>query len=178
MDSVTSINGISKTDLKRYMDLFLKSGFSQTEALESLAKVISMRTYEYLASIYVEYDSNGQLVKNGDWAYIRTTGIFGNYGDIYATPQHLYSKLYKTGKLFSYTDLQVLLDRCTASDITAKSSLEALYLQSTAWASSFAQDAFLLLDRNNDGVINDGGKLFGDQTLLSSGKYAKTGFET
>ncbi len=103
MNSVTSINGISKVNLKLYMKFFLENGFSQTEAMESLAKVISMRAYEYIACINVEYDSNGQLIKNGNVAYITTTGL-GDCGKTYGTSQNLYSKLYKTGKLFSHID--------------------------------------------------------------------------
>ncbi len=137
-NSVTSINGISKANLKLYMKFFLENGFSQTEAMESLAKIISMRAYEYIAGINVEYDSNGQLIKNGNVAYITTTGILGDCGKTYGTPQNLYSKLYKTGKLFSYTDLQALLNRCTTADIAVKSSIETLYIQSAAWASTFA----------------------------------------
>jgi|GEM_PF-1017012 len=45
----------------------------------------------------------------------------------------------------------------------------------TAWVSP--EDGFLVLDRNGDGKINDGRELFGDQTVLISGKTASNGFE-
>ena len=39
------------------------------------------------------------------------------------------------------------------------------------------KDGFLCLDLNGNGAIDDGGELFGDQTLLADGTRAKNGFE-
>lgn len=47
---------------------------------------------------------------------------------------------------------------------------------STAWVTG-SDDAFLVLDRNGNGVIDDGGELFGSATTLASGKRAVNGFE-
>ena len=49
------------------------------------------------------------------------------------------------------------------------------YAEKTGWITG--DDAFLALDRNGDGVINNSGELFGDRTLLKNGQYASSGFE-
>ncbi|RKG37263.1 calcium-binding protein [Acinetobacter rongchengensis] len=38
-------------------------------------------------------------------------------------------------------------------------------------------DGLLVRDKNNDGIINNGGELFGDNTLLANGEFAKNGIE-
>ena len=43
------------------------------------------------------------------------------------------------------------------------------------WVS--ANDGFLVLDRNGDGIINSGREMFGQATLLSDGTTAKNGYE-
>jgi Ca2+-binding RTX toxin-like protein len=45
---------------------------------------------------------------------------------------------------------------------------------STAWAS--ADDGFIVFDRNGNGLIDSGAELFGDETVLRSGKKAADGF--
>ena len=45
----------------------------------------------------------------------------------------------------------------------------------TGWVHS--NDGILVYDRNGDGKINDGGEIFGDNTLLKNGKTAAHGFE-
>jgi hypothetical protein len=40
-----------------------------------------------------------------------------------------------------------------------------------------ADDGMLVMDRNGDGIINDGKELFGDQTILSNGQRASNGFQ-
>ena len=49
--------------------------------------------------------------------------------------------------------------------------------QQTATGWTDPGDGFLVLDRNHDGSISDGSELFGDSTLMSSGKRASNGYE-
>jgi Ca2+-binding RTX toxin-like protein len=49
------------------------------------------------------------------------------------------------------------------------------FTENTGWVDS--NDALLVLDRNQNGRIDDGRELFGNNTLLASGEKAKNGFE-
>ncbi|MBI5212124.1 MAG: hypothetical protein HY957_01975 [Nitrospirae bacterium] len=49
------------------------------------------------------------------------------------------------------------------------------FAEQTGWAAS--DDGMLVMDRNGDGIINDGKELFGDQTILSDGTRAANGFQ-
>ena len=49
------------------------------------------------------------------------------------------------------------------------------FAEKSGWIS--ADDALLVRDVNEDGEINDGSELFGDQTVLSNGEKAANGFE-
>jgi pimeloyl-ACP methyl ester carboxylesterase len=49
------------------------------------------------------------------------------------------------------------------------------FAEQTGWAAS--DDGLLVMDRNNDGIINDGRELFGSETILSDGSKASNGFE-
>lgn len=48
------------------------------------------------------------------------------------------------------------------------------YAELTGWASS--EDGILVYDKNNNGVIDNGSELFGNNTTLSTGKLATNGF--
>ena len=49
--------------------------------------------------------------------------------------------------------------------------------ESLTWVSPDTHDAFLYLDRNGNGLVDDGSELFGDATLLHSGVPAQHGYE-
>jgi Ca2+-binding RTX toxin-like protein len=49
------------------------------------------------------------------------------------------------------------------------------FAEQTGWTSS--DDGLLVMDRNADGIINDGKELFGDQTILQNGQRATDGFQ-
>ena len=49
------------------------------------------------------------------------------------------------------------------------------FAEQTGWVAP--DDGILVMDRNGDGIINDGKELFGDQTILGNGKKAVNGFE-
>jgi hypothetical protein len=45
------------------------------------------------------------------------------------------------------------------------------------WTAAGTEQAFLWLDRNGNGTVDDGGELFGNYTLLQNGTRAPNGFE-
>ncbi|MFH0822011.1 MAG: hypothetical protein V2B18_04620 [Pseudomonadota bacterium] len=49
------------------------------------------------------------------------------------------------------------------------------FAEATGWVA--ADDGLLVLDRNGDGMINDGRELFGDQTILKDGTIAANGYQ-
>ncbi|MBD3397849.1 hypothetical protein GF413_02095 [Candidatus Micrarchaeota archaeon] len=49
------------------------------------------------------------------------------------------------------------------------------FAEETCWLGPY--DAFIVMDKNNDNIINDGKELFSDQTILENGTIAENGFE-
>ncbi|WP_115217740.1 hypothetical protein [Suttonella indologenes] len=93
-----------------------------------------------------------------------------------------FAKLNRTGKYQVYDPLSLDLDDDGIIETTAIEGLNSTLFDhnndgirtATGWVS--ADDGLLVLDRNGDGVINHGGELFGDNTLLKDGSLAPTGF--
>jgi hypothetical protein len=50
-------------------------------------------------------------------------------------------------------------------------------LDQTAWTAPDGDDAFLVLDRNENGFVDDGGELFGTATRKVNGEFAANGFD-
>jgi len=49
------------------------------------------------------------------------------------------------------------------------------FAEATGWVDS--GDGLLVMDRNGNGIIDDGRELFSDQTILSNGRRAANGFQ-
>lgn len=49
------------------------------------------------------------------------------------------------------------------------------FAENSGWVSP--DDGLLVLDRNGDGVINNGKEFFGDQTVLKNGRLAASGYQ-
>ena len=89
-----------------------------------------------------------------------------------------FAKLNRTGKYQVYDPLSLDLDDDGIIETTAIEGLNSTLFDhnndgirtATGWVS--ADDGLLVLDRNGDGVINHGGELFGDNTLLKDGSLA------
>lgn len=64
------------------------------------------------------------------------------------------------------------MDSSVSFDIDANGSPNRMN-----WTAAGAQMAFLALDRNGNGRIDDGGELFGDHTRLRDGSIAHNGFD-
>jgi hypothetical protein len=63
------------------------------------------------------------------------------------------------------------LENPVAFDINADGQLDL-----SAWTKPGEKDAFLTLDLNRNGVVDDGGELFGDHTVLPGGSRAGNGY--
>jgi len=64
------------------------------------------------------------------------------------------------------------LERGTLFDLDANGMREK-----TAWVAKKSRNAFLVLDRNGNGTIDDGTELFGDATPFTNGVRAQNGFQ-
>ena len=93
-----------------------------------------------------------------------------------------WKELNRDGKYYVYDPIVLDLDGDGIETIGSKKYGGALFdhdndgiKTATGWVKS--DDGFLVIDRNNDGIINNGSELFGDGTTLKSGNKATHGYE-
>ncbi|MDO4644109.1 MAG: hypothetical protein Q4A74_09735, partial [Cardiobacteriaceae bacterium] len=92
-----------------------------------------------------------------------------------------FQDLNREGKFFLYDPLALDLDGDGIETISANYYKGALFdhnksgiRTATGWVS--ADDGLLVVDRNGDGIINNGNELFGDNTVLKNGNNAENGY--
>ena len=91
-------------------------------------------------------------------------------------------KLFRSAFYYQYDPLALDLNGNGIETLAANGHDGALFdherlgiRTATGWI--HCNDGILVYDRNGDGKINDGGEIFGDNTLLKNGKTAAHGFE-
>jgi hypothetical protein len=173
----------------------------KTYRLDSSADVVCYNWLGYyadncqLSGLHFVYDSNTNE-HIADQGYV-TWGNFANYMQAFGDEGHCYRARLTTVISGTNTSNEwgssqrcfadptpVLLDldldgfhlsgpdQAVHFDLDADGIAEAL-----AWTAPGARDAFLCLDRDGDGVIEDGRELFGAMTPLLSGEPAEIGYE-
>ena len=114
---------------------------------------------------------------NSDWSLLTRISPEWN-GDKYID----WNALNRDGYYFIFDPLALDLNGNGIETLAANGHDGALFdherlgiRTATGWIHS--NDGILVYDRNGDGKINDGGEIFGDNTLLKNGKTAAHGFE-
>ena len=114
---------------------------------------------------------------NSDWSLLTRINPEWN-GDKYID----WNALNRDGYYFVFDPLALDLNGNGIETLAANGHDGALFdherlgiRTATGWIHS--NDGILVYDRNGDGKINDGGEIFGDNTLLKNGKTAAHGFE-
>jgi hypothetical protein len=58
-----------------------------------------------------------------------------------------------------------------------KFNLDGTGVRQTAWLAAGSRNGFLFIDRNQDGIVNDGSEMFLTAMTLSTGLFAENGFQ-
>ena len=100
---------------------------------------------------------------------------------LFATSQEQYGKLNRSGQYHVYDPLALDLDGDGIETVATKGFAGALFdhrsqgiRTATGWIS--ADDGLLVRDLNGNGIIDNGAELFGDNTKLADGSFAKHGY--
>ena len=100
---------------------------------------------------------------------------------LFKTAQEQYEKLNRDGKHHVYDPLALDLDGDGIETVATKGFAGALFdhrsqgiRTATGWIS--ADDGLLVRDLNGNGIIDNGAELFGDNTKLADGSFAKHGY--
>ena len=104
-----------------------------------------------------------------------------NFGNWICEGIREWLNLNRDGKYYIYDPLVLDLDGDGIETVGSRKLIGALFdhdgdgiRTATGWVK--ADDGLLVVDRNGDGIINDGTELFGDSTLLADGTKAKDGY--
>ncbi|WP_165091006.1 calcium-binding protein [Neisseria yangbaofengii] len=124
---------------------------------------------------YAIYESKNGAITLGD--------ITDYWFDKFNDPKNFqdYQNINRDGKYHVYDPLVLDLDGDGIETVGTQGYKGALFdhnsdgiRTSTGWIS--ADDGLLVIDRNSDGLINNGGELFGDGTVLKDGSNAAHGY--
>jgi Ca2+-binding RTX toxin-like protein len=104
-----------------------------------------------------------------------------NFGSWMCEFMKKWSDLNRDGKYYVYDPIVLDLDGDGIETVGSRKLSGALFdhdgdgiRTATGWVK--ADDGLLAVDRNGDGIINDGTELFGDSTLLADGSKAANGY--
>ena len=101
----------------------------------------------------------------------------------YVYPQEEFSKLFTQAEQTEPKRVDPLLIDLDGDGIETTTLNDGVFFdhqsdgfaENSAWVG--ADDGILVLDKNNNGIIDNGGELFGDQFVLSDGTKATSGFD-
>ena len=149
-------------------------GYSSTDELKSLAELeISTLNIAHTDTNTPDGHGNTQIQAGTFSKIANTTGQMAAFllqrDTAYTVPEE-------------WSDAPVIIDLDGDGIETVASTDGAFFdhdgngfVERNGWVS--AHDGLLVMDRNNDGIINNGGEFFGNQTILRNGQRATNGFQ-